>query len=290
MSMTATVETITKDVALRYLEKNHSNRPANQRHLTDLMARQKRGEWVPNGDSIRFDSDGYLRDGQHRLKMVIMSEIPIETVVVRDISPSAFVTIDTGKGRNLADVLAIEDYENSTLLAGAVRYLRTYVSRIRGVSFFSHEQQVSLLKKHKDIVASTEFYLGLDIPSGAPKYKSLMVTWHYLFSRVSPEGSNDFIERLVTGLRLDNSGDPVHRLRGQLVANQMARVPAQLYFVFGVGILAWNAKQQGREVKAAYRLPKTLPAITGFPKELMEVAGRQMELVEQEEETNGNGS
>lgn len=291
MPITAKVETITKEVACKYLEANFANRQSNQRHLNDLMARQRRGEWIPNGDAIRFDSEGHLRDGQHRLKMVLMTEIPIETVVVRGISPAAFITIDTGKGRNLTDIFSIKEYSNPSLLAGAVRHLRIYVSHIKSASHYSHEQQCALLEKHPGLLDSMDFYLGLDRPSGAPVYKSVVVTWHYLFSRVSPEASNDFIERFVTGLHLNEPNDPVYRLRGQVVANPTLRKPLSEFQIFGIGIYAWNNKQQGKEQKkAAVPLKKQqlLPLISGFPKELMEI--RQLNLMEEPEETNENNS
>jgi hypothetical protein len=289
MVMKAKVETITKEVALKYLETMDGNRTASQYHLMDLVRRQKRGEWVPNGDTIRFDSDGHLRDGQHRLKMVIMTEVPIETVVVTGIDPAAFITMDTGKNRNLSDVLSINHYPNSWLLAGAVTNVRRYVSHLMGESpHFSHEQQVTLLKKHAGLTNSVDFYLGLNSAGGAPGYKSQMVAWHYLFSQVSPEASNDFVERLVTGLRLDERNDPVYQLREQLVSLAKSRhARPKSGEILGIGIFAWNAKQEGREQKKAYVLPKSMPTIVGFPKNLLEV--RQLELGDEGEETNGNG-
>lgn len=284
MSITAKVETITKDVALKYLEQRSGNRPINEMHLRDLMGRQKRGEWKPNGDTIRFDSDGKLRDGQHRLTMVVNTELPFETVVVRGINPDAFITIDTGRKRSLGDVLGIDGYEHSPVLAHSVRYLRYYVSR--RYAGFSYEQQRELLKKHLGLITSLNFYLGLEAPAGGPGRQSIFVALHYLFSQVSEEASNDFIERLVTGLHLNEPNDPVYRLRGQLIYYKSARVHPNEAQIFGIAIFAWNAKQQGREQKVNFKVPSTLPIIRGFPKELMEA--RQLELEEKTEDENSN--
>ncbi len=115
--MTFDLETIDREKAQQYIAKNVGNRPVSRPHLNQLISRQQRAEWKTNGDSIRFDSNGDLRDGQHRLHMVMLTGIPIEAVVIRGVDPDAFVTMDTGKNRTITDVLAIRKEPNPRLLA-----------------------------------------------------------------------------------------------------------------------------------------------------------------------------
>lgn len=284
--MQAVVEKITPETAATYLAKNAGNRSYNQTHLNNLMGRLQRHEWIPNGDAIRFDTAGNLRDGQHRLKMVVLSGIPIETVVVRDIDPGAFITMDTGKRRSLADVLSILGHEESRLLAASLPCVRRYVMR-RPPGTPSYEEYRITLEKHPDLEKSIEFFKSVDQPAGAPGHPELTVATHYLFSKVSQEAANDFLTRLVTGLNLNNANDPIKRLRDQLVGYQKAKSKGRIPSgdaLFQIYVKAWNVMQTTGQQKAAYSIPNTPQAIKGFPKDLIEVGHGQLGLIDNDEE------
>src|ERR1044072_4271424 len=58
--------------------RNPHNRPIREAHL-EKLARDMRtpGAWLFNGDTLRFDRDGNLLDGQHRmLAMGMLGEVP----------------------------------------------------------------------------------------------------------------------------------------------------------------------------------------------------------------------
>lgn len=69
--VTFTRETIDPEKAREYLSKNRDNRKLSPSWVRALALRQKRREWLFTRDPIRFDWDDFLRDGQHRLSMVI---------------------------------------------------------------------------------------------------------------------------------------------------------------------------------------------------------------------------
>jgi hypothetical protein len=286
--MKTSVETIDEKLAAKYLVLTDHDRPISNGHLQWLIGRQRRLEWQTNGDSIKFDSNGVLRDGQHRLKMVLTTGMPIEVVVVRDIDPGAFITMDTGKNRNLADVLALKKQLNPIPLASALswvyRYLANQLSRGQKVS---HEQHLALLDKHPELHQSVAFFLNLTKPAGGPGWPAITMTSHYLFSRIDATAANDFIERYVTGLRLEEQSDPIAVLRGQIVSYATAKVKPQGDQILGLFALAWNAQSESRKVERSYhvrpRSPRR-PKINGFPKELF--LESQAELPFQEEEEN----
>ncbi|GAI62369.1 unnamed protein product [marine sediment metagenome] len=186
--MKTTIETIDKERAQEYIAKIDGNRPLSNGYVGWLIGRQRRGEWQTNGDSIKFDKNGVLRDGQHRLMMVMQTGMPIEVVVVREIDPVAFITMDTGKNRNLADVLAINKYQNSKLLASALGWVRRYlVNRMYPTGGrTSHEQHLAVLDKHPELQESVRFYIDLGNPTGSPGYRPITPAIHYLFSRIDP--------------------------------------------------------------------------------------------------------
>ena len=270
MGMTFELETIDREKPQEYTARNVGNRPPSQAHLNLLIGRQRRGEWKTNGDSIRFDTDGNLRDGQHRLHMVMLTGIPIEAVVIRGVYSDAFVTMDTGKNRTVTDVLAIRKEPNPRLLALALQWTYRYLADRMTGKIESHDLLVSVLERHPKIHQTVAFYAGLTQPSGAPGHQAITLAAHYLFSLIDEKQANDFIESYVTGLRLEQENDPVGRLRGQVISlashPRLTLAPSQ---VFGLFVLAWNVKRSGRRLpKKNFTVPQRnapRPRIDGFP-------------------------
>jgi len=287
--MTFVLETIDREKAQQYIGKNVGNRPVSQSHLNQLIGRQRRAEWRTNGDSIRFDWNGDLRDGQHRLHMVMLTGIPIEAVVMHGIDPDAFVTMDTGKARSITDVFGIKKETNPRLLAAVVQWAYRYLADRMTGKIESHEVLLSVLDQHPELRDTVQFYQGLNQPRGAPGYPAVTLGAHYLFSRVNKREADDFIERFVTGLRLQEGSDPVAILRGQVVS--LAAPQTRLLLpnqIFGLFVLAWNVQHSGKKVpKRGFNVPPRgapRPNINGFPERLFIDAQLAFPAEEDEEE------
>ena len=99
---------LTPEMARELLEGNSLNRPISDGHVNRLAAQIAAGKWRFNGDTIKISSDLRVLDGQHRCWAVIESNTAVETIIVRDIEPDAFATIDTlRKTRSGADILSL---------------------------------------------------------------------------------------------------------------------------------------------------------------------------------------
>lgn len=267
------VETIDETTALEYLKHSDGNRPYHQSYTSQLASKQGRGEWQINGDSIRFDSNGILRDGQHRLKMVVQTGTPIEVVVVRGINPDAFITMDTGKKRSLADVLSIQGEPQPATLAGALAWVRRYLVGNMFITAVSHEQHLGILTQHPEIKDSVAFFSNLSKPAGYPGQPTITTACHYLFSRVDPLKANELIEGYVTGLGLAGLRDPIYRLREQVIGYKNSKLKPTPQQMFGLFCFAGNAYLAGRPQAQRFALP--LPQrgrirINGFPKDLLQ--------------------
>lgn len=68
----------------------------------------KNGRWELNGETIKFDKEGRLMDGYHRVKAVIKAGVPIEFLVVEGIDNDAMSTIDIGLKRSLENALQFQ--------------------------------------------------------------------------------------------------------------------------------------------------------------------------------------
>ncbi|MBA7711858.1 hypothetical protein ES703_120825 [subsurface metagenome] len=287
--MKTTIETIDKERAQEYIAKIDGNRPVSNGYVRWLIGRQRRGEWQTNGDSIKFDKNGVLRDGQHRLMMVMQTGEPIEVVVVREIDPASFITMDTGRSRNLADILGINKYQSPRPLADALAWVHRYLrNRMTGGGRISHEQNLVVLDKNPELNESVAFYLNLK-KGGRQYFSAITTACHYLFTRIDKPMANDFIDRYVTGVGFDTLTDPVSVLRNQVPMEAGKRVKPTGDQFFGLFALAWNARRNGREQRQNFQVRKKSPIrpkIAGFPKELFLERQEELPLFEEEEEDN----
>lgn len=294
MDVTCTLETIDRKKAHEYLATSLANRNVRKAHVNDLIGRQLRGEWLTNGDTLRFDSDGNLRDGQHRLMMVTNTGIPITVVVVRGIDPDAFHTMDTGRSRSLADVFTIQGRTRPSDLGGAVEWVWRYLSNRMSGSKGSHEQMCDCLEEHPEIQQTVTFCSHLAWNKSGPSYRPILRATHYLFTRSDKDKANIFTERLVTGYHIEGSDDPIGRLRNQLLTYAKPRQsPPNGVQIFGICVLAWNAFMNGKAAKSAYKRPARTraesPMIVGFPRELfLQKQPYLFSPIPEEEELEGN--
>jgi len=217
----------------------------NRRHYDSLSDRyaaaMKRGEWQANGETIKFSTQGKLIDGQHRLKAIIKSEQTIPLMVVLDLAPSAFKTIDTGRVRSAADVLAIHGEKSCVILAAALRLLGCYrySSLDKETNYrIDNSAMLALLDAEPAIRNSIQ-----PVHNGAYMYvQKLMrprigVFCHYIFSGIDADITEYFFIKLADGLKLKRN-EPVTTLRAKLLDNlslpqeRRATPVTQLAYVF----------------------------------------------------------
>lgn len=113
---------ITPTMAREMLKANTANRAIRRGHVEGLARDIEQGNYKLNAESIKFDKDGVLLDGQHRLSAIVKANKAVDSVVVRGLDPDVKVTIDTGKKRNFGDVLRLEGAKEAAKLAAATRY------------------------------------------------------------------------------------------------------------------------------------------------------------------------
>ena len=117
------VETITPEIAAEMLKHNP---PTNQKRLSktyvnSYASTMRRGEWKLNGQSIDFDYNGNLLNGQHRLHACIAAGIPFQAVVVRGLDPDCFHTYDNGLARTAGPLLGMQNVPNFNVVACAIK-------------------------------------------------------------------------------------------------------------------------------------------------------------------------
>jgi len=264
-------ERITPTKAKEYLLLRGANRVLSDGKVLEYAIAMEQGQWSLNGETIKFDDEGKLFDGQHRLEACVLAKVPFETYVARGISDErAMATVDTGKARSHTDVWSIAGHKNAAaistiaLMFYMVEHGRVSWSGYGGRRIPRNSPVAAGLKKvpqfagnvRKDeLLAWAEpFMPELDRAACAVYTHKQRIAGPqaagalYLYAhRKDPGEALSFLKDLSQGVGL-NKGDPVLTAREHLIARSVgARLPRT--YVLGVLIKAWNARRDGRQIK-----------------------------------------
>lgn len=97
-------EIITPEMAQEYLKFNTENyRSLNKLRVISYSNDMKAGKWQLNGEAIKFDTEGKLIDGQHRLQAIVRANVPVEMLVIRGIQEGVNL-YDIGSTRSMGQI------------------------------------------------------------------------------------------------------------------------------------------------------------------------------------------
>lgn len=134
--------TVTPELAMKWLdETNTKNRKVRQAHVDNMASDMLAGKWRgKNGEAIRFDTDGRLVDGQHRLYACIQAELPFDTLLVIGVDPEDYNSIGIGARKSFGDFLGpVHGEKNVALYAATVRLVFAWRSGNLVVGQFQKE-------------------------------------------------------------------------------------------------------------------------------------------------------
>ena len=265
------IEMIDQHKADEYLRKGGHNRPLSPAHLLDLEGRQRRGEWRLNvADAIVFDVNDELRNGQHRLQMVLATGIPMEAVVVKNAPADAFMVYDDGRKRSIGDVLFINGEKESLLLGDTLKHIWAYLSRAQPGQVATKQQLTDLLERHATIRDSVAMDVSL-FPRGQMD-RPIIAAMHWLFRQADHERADRFIKQYITGLDYDrgDSTDASYVLREMITRYQANKRLPEITRRQKMGLFTICFNRGSESVKTL-RLPNRSGSVTeirGFPREL----------------------
>lgn len=257
--MYITQETITPEIAKEYLQANTNNRPCSPSRIAEIAGAMRRGEWMANGDSIRFSEEGVLLDGQGRLKACILSGTEFKTLVVRGIHAEAFKTMDLGKKRNIRDILSMKDEKSVSRLSSALRFLMMYESGAYTNASYSPIQLEGCLNRNPGLrqwmVASGQTF---KVTADA----STVLTVCYLGSLTRQEVAVEFARLFNEGVGLEK-GSPVLALRERLQQDRASNSRLPKSYISQMIIHAYNSFANGdkRTIIKGNRNTSELPRI-----------------------------
>jgi hypothetical protein len=262
-----TVKTVMVDpeMARNILKKSRYNRAISpstvRRYIRDMRAL----DWVFNGQAVIFngspeDTEGELEllNGGHRLTAVMEGNVTVPLLFVSGIVPVAIHTMDTGRGRSFAQMLAIDGKVSPEVLASMISIVHNY--REHG-DWKGRKYSTSVLYKtlEKEGERAEEVAKERNHKNQGKLSKGLLAALDYLFGELNPVQAKAFCDAIRDGINLDKD-DPRYAAREWLIRTKDDD-EYDSQDVAWVLIEAWNRFRAGEKWSKVKSVPSTKPEI-----------------------------
>jgi hypothetical protein len=224
---------------------NIHNRNLRDRGTGSLAIDILTGGWDLNGDTVRFDTDGVMFDGQHRCTAVATTGVPVPIILVTGLDPIAQDTTDTGMRRTFADTLKLAGETDVNNLAAAVAQVcRWKAGQIRGNSKTNLSVKVlqRVLRDHPEIRDAVVTSRRVRKQVATKNSNLALASW--LFHGINAEDHDLFFEKLTTGADLAKN-DPIFHLRRRLLDDAADKKRLRNVEILAYLIKCWNCFRDG---------------------------------------------
>ncbi|MBT1161743.1 hypothetical protein [Bifidobacterium sp. SO1] len=263
--ITITREHVTPQIAAEMLTHNTNNRNIRPTRIDVYVTDMLNGDWQDNGDPIRFDRNGRLLDGQHRLTALVKAGVSLDMWVARGLEPDSQRTMDIGANRSFADYLKFRGESNvrnlACLATGDAKWniLQPSAAFSSGwKTVLSRNQIIDWFDRHADVIRETAlrtksfvFRTGYLMPYSA------IGTLYLNMSRIDSDDTDDFFDRLITGSGLEE-GHPILTLKNTLIkakAQSGNGLNTTSRYKAAITIKAWNKYRRGESCQTLYWHP-----------------------------------
>lgn len=250
-SITSIVVLVDAATAAKWLEHNTRNRPLHPATVARYRHDMTGGRWSFAADPIRFDINGNLVDGQHRLSALAeLPDVSLPMLVVRGLPTDAQLVMDQGRKRTPGQQLALLGVKDANIVAAAVKHVLLWDTGLmfRDTSLRSSITTTEIeayVDAHPDDVALIGAVAGICRSLDAPP--SLVVAFAIIAARAFPEEVRWFLNELH---EMDGAskGQPVHTLDKRLrsIRKQSIRFSDRDYLA--LFIQAFNAYLDDRQI------------------------------------------
>lgn len=247
-----------------------NNRSIKPRKVAQYADDMRSGRWqTGTGETIKFNTDGKLIDGQNRLNAVIDAQRTIIFDVAHDVPVEAMTVLDTGVSRSPADALRISG-------AGVTRPI-SITSLVRGALMWDHGNQMAhqavwspthlmVIDRYREEAAAfdTAAARGRDCQRSGLGIESVSALAYYLFARHLGDDDqvHGWFDQLITGANL-NAYSPALTLRNRALKFKADRINRSEQLA--LHIIAWNYYRADRECRVL-KLPVNGLTNATFPK------------------------
>lgn len=253
MTIRASVEEITRPVAQHLLDNMAINRTLRQKDVEKYAGAMNRGQFKgENGETIIINADGLLIDGQHRLRGFLATNLEsIKLLVVTGATDPD--SINQGRSRTPADVLAMHGYRNVFALAAAARWLYVYENSwptgLRGQrSAVTIESTQEIVKEHSDLCDAVDTVVQKYRKTSTLLTPSVASFVRVVTNRIDGEKSDQFLQALDDGIVGAPETKTLHTLRERLLIRNTRSGHLTGSDIVVLCVRSWNALREGREL------------------------------------------
>jgi hypothetical protein len=205
--------TVTPKLAAEWLKSNHSNRPLNRRYVEEVCRALENGTFQTTHQGIAFDTQGRLRDGQHRLTAIVETGIAAKMLVTTGMTEEQLLVIDDGRRRSFFDVVGMTGNAASRFCAAVIREMMIggYHFRERGKPKNpSRLEKFEFLQTHAEAAAFAEAFFNKTSSGFQLRYLAAVIARAYY--TVDRERLEHFSKVLVDGFH-EKGDEVIIRLR-----------------------------------------------------------------------------
>jgi len=253
-SVTVRLVNITPELAKEWLTRNTHNRKAKPTTI-DLISRAiLLGEWEFNGESIKFDVNNVLLDGQNRLHAIQATGESVYALVVEGLPAESQMSMDRGARRSLADILELLGEKTSVALASTLALIHITergANRNQTVNRPTDGQAVKLLGDHPEIKNAVKN--AYRVRNHLPLSVTIIATCWYFFSTIDENDNRDFWSAVSTGFHLPLDGEEAKAaapgsgpyLLKRYLERERGRREVPQFVKHAIVIKAWNMYRSG---------------------------------------------
>lgn len=244
------------ELAKEWLLHNRINRSIKRDRVVQWSRVMAAKGWKFTGESIKFDQDNNLIDGQHRLTACVLANTEFTTLVTWGLETEAQDAMDTNIPRSPADQLHFHGYSNPKELAAIIRVHHVYklglikhcMTQISTRDTLTNTEAVAYANEHPELKDAAAFAAHsrkfLKLPSGS------VGTAYAEFLNIDPTDTYEFFSRIAE-LKTTGTGDPIHTLIRRIDELRSGiRYKTSLVQSTGLYMLfrTWNACRSGEKL------------------------------------------
>jgi len=251
MELTAVVETVTPELAEKYLTNNPMNRQLHHSQIRLYSRLMREGKWKLIPAPLCFSKEDMLLQGQHRLSAVVDSGTTHDFLVCRGIDKEIFPLLDAGLTRSGSDALFIQgNFSHPELYASLVyNIIRWNAGAFWGhgnkaVSPSSVETLEYALENKAELSKTVNFMKSVQ---GRTKYMSerfFVASMHIIKETTSDLEVKIHAFFLEICSEKETADPAVDWLRDSLMVDKQSNSKLQRSTVFAMIFYAWNGYQQ----------------------------------------------
>ena len=232
----------------------HDNRKLKEGVYKKYLGIMQRGEWNErNGETIKFDRDGNLIDGQHRLLAQVVTGKTMWWSVAFNCSDDAFVTVDNGSLRSAGDVVSMLGEKSANVLASAMSMYHRYINNgmmSGGAGSPTNSQIMDMLRNTNETAwrHSVEMAVRNRAVKGLVS-PSIAAFLHYVGSQTQgADRADQFLLAVCTCSGPSAGNQAINLLRNRLFENATATRRMPRIAIVAWCVKAWNAYIAGEAI------------------------------------------